>query len=109
MTIALEDIEEQETMAHLAVISSEETTFINDEFKDEISVVDIEVDELAAKLEQDSDLGRFMMSAGSWNWKAGQCLHEASIGVAPTEAMTIDSDAEVDNLDVFDASIFYAE
>ena len=51
-----------------AVISSEDTTLLNNNFKDEVSVVvDIEVDELAAKLEKDGALGRFIMSVGSCN------------------------------------------
>ena len=100
-----------------AVISSEDTTLLNNNFKDEVSVVvDIEVDELAAKLEKDGALGRFIMSVGSCNHKNGQYLDYASINVVPakvmtdsTESMTDDSDVEVENLDDFDASNFDVE
>ena len=54
-------------MIESVVVSTSETTFINNNFKNEISVVDIEVDGLAAKLEKDGDLGRFMMSIGLCN------------------------------------------
>ena len=109
MTILLEDIKRKESMIQSAVFSSNETTFVNNNFKDELSAVDIEVDGLATKLEQDGALGRFMMSVGLCNCKAGHCLDDASISMAPTEAMTDDSDVEVDNLDDFDASDFDSE
>ena len=52
-------------MTQSAVINSEETTFVNNKFKEEVSIVDIKVDELATEMEQDGALGRFMMSVGS--------------------------------------------
>ena len=65
VSIILKNIEERQRMTQSAVIISEQTTLVNNNFKDQASVVDIEVDELAAKLEQDGDFGRFMMSVGS--------------------------------------------
>ena len=47
-------------MMQSTVINSDETTLINNNFIDEVSAVDIEVDELVAKLEQDGSLGRFI-------------------------------------------------
>ena len=103
-------------MIQSALISSEETTIINNNFKDEVSVVDIEVDELATKLEQYGALGRFMISASLCNCKAGQHLDDAFISVSPTKAMTSsteditdDSDTEVEKLNDFDVSGFDAE
>ena len=71
-----------------AVIISEETTIVNNNFNDEVSVVNIEVNKLAAKLEQDGALSRFMMQGGPCDCKAGQHLDDASISTDPTEVMT---------------------
>ena len=49
-------------MIKSAVICSEETTTINNNFRDEVIAVKTEVYELAVKLEQDGALDSFMMS-----------------------------------------------
>ena len=60
----LEVIEEQEHMIESTVVSSAETTFINHNFKNDVSTVDREIDRLATKLERDGTLGRFIISIG---------------------------------------------
>ena len=48
-------------MIQSALVSVEDTSLINNNFKDETSVFDIEVDVLVAKMEQCGALGRIMM------------------------------------------------
>ena len=52
-----------------ALVRSAENTFINNNFRNEISTVDDEVDVLAAKLEKDDSLSRLMMSICSCDCK----------------------------------------
>ena len=92
----------------LAVVSSVQTTFINNDFRNEVSVVDVEVDRLSAKLEQDGTLGRFMMSIDSCDCKTEKHVDDASVGAAHA-SMTDDSHTEVEDLDDFDTSDFDSE
>ena len=71
-------------MIKLAVFGSAETTYIKNNFRNEISAVDRKVDGLSTKLEQDGVLGNFMISIGSCDCKAEQNVDDASIGTSPT-------------------------
>ena len=48
-------------MIESAVANSAENIFINNNSRNDISIVDIEVDRRESKLEQDGDLGRFVI------------------------------------------------
>ena len=82
-----------------AVVSSADITCINNNFRNTISAVDREVDELTSKLEQNGTLGSYMTRVGACYWKTIQHVINACIVSGPTDDINDDSHMEVEDLE----------
>ena len=92
ISIITESIDRDEKIEAAAAVSSVEITTMNNNFKDEISVINIGVDNLSSKLQLDGAMSQFKISVESCSLKQGSYLYDTFIETATITNQTFDDD-----------------